>query len=192
MTHSRQDWLQFKYFKEGQTMWSDSYFNAVPAETTKLDMSSASFKDLLYDLKDILDLEDLGKTPITKATVTENWALTNCLELLQTAVTQSTEAKEAKEELKELNYGTVRGYCLRLAAKLERRALDMLFVLRGDDPTIEWTKKGKKQTGKFRSLGGQVHPYKNELLKKLGLDKKIQRLHLRTSLSYSGTMQRLT
>ncbi|KAG7359789.1 hypothetical protein IV203_034887 [Nitzschia inconspicua] len=152
--------LQFKYFKEGQTMWSDSYFNAVPAETTKLDMSSASFKDLLYDLKDILDLEDLGKTPITKATVTENWALTNCLELLQTAVTQSTEAKEAKEELKELKHGTVRGDCLRLAAKLERRALDMLFVLRGDDPTIEWTKKGKKPTGKFRSLGGQVHPYK--------------------------------
>ncbi|KAG7344116.1 hypothetical protein IV203_035870 [Nitzschia inconspicua] len=135
-------------------------------------MSSASFKDLLYDLKDILNLEDLGKTPIPKDTVTENWALTNCLELLQIAVTQSTEAKEAKEELKELKHGTVRGDCLRLAAKLERRALDMLFLLKGDDPTIEWTKKGKKPTGKFRSLGGRVHACKKELIKKLGLDKK--------------------
>ncbi|KAG7369930.1 hypothetical protein IV203_027676 [Nitzschia inconspicua] len=104
-------------------------FNAVPAETTELDMSSASFKDLLNDLKDVLDLEDLGKTPIPKDTVTENWALTNCLELLQIAATQSTEAKEAKEEWKELKHGTVIGDCLQLAAKLERRALDMLFVM---------------------------------------------------------------
>ncbi|KAG7358662.1 hypothetical protein IV203_015251 [Nitzschia inconspicua] len=147
-------------------------FNAVPAEKTKSDMSSASFKDLLYDLKDILDLEDVGKTPIPKDTVTENWALTNCLELLQTAVTQSTEAKEAKEELKQLKHGMVRGYGLWLAAKLERRALDMLFVLKGDDPTTGWRKKGKKPTGKFRSLGGRVYAYKNELIKKLGLDKQ--------------------
>ncbi|KAG7348934.1 hypothetical protein IV203_011531 [Nitzschia inconspicua] len=135
-------------------------------------MSSASFKDLLYDLKDILDLEDVGKTPIPKDTVTENWASTNCLELLQNTVTQSTAAKEAKEELKELKHGTVRGDCLWIAAKLERRALDILFVLKSDDPTIEWTKKGKKPTGKFRSLGGRVHVYKIELIKKLGLAKQ--------------------
>ncbi|KAG7352384.1 hypothetical protein IV203_008432 [Nitzschia inconspicua] len=122
-------------------------FNAVPAEKTKSNMSSVSFKDLLYDLKDILDLEDVGKTPIPKDTVTENWKLTNCLQLLQIAVTQSTEAKEAKEELKQLKHGMVRGDGLRLAAKLERRALDMLFVLKGDDPTTEWRKKGKKPTG---------------------------------------------
>ncbi|KAG7337564.1 hypothetical protein IV203_019819 [Nitzschia inconspicua] len=133
-------------------------FNAVPAEKTKSDRSSASFKDLLYDLKDILSLEDAGKTPIPKDTVTENWALTNCLELLQIAVTQSTEAKEAKGELKQLKYGMVRGDGLRLAAKLERRALDMLFVLKGDDPTTEWRKKGKKPTGKFRSHGGRDQP----------------------------------
>ncbi|KAG7358319.1 hypothetical protein IV203_013298 [Nitzschia inconspicua] len=46
-------------------------FNAVPAEKTKLDRSSALFKDLLYDLKDILNLEDGGKTPIPKDMVTE-------------------------------------------------------------------------------------------------------------------------
>ncbi|KAG7357251.1 hypothetical protein IV203_001939 [Nitzschia inconspicua] len=63
---------------------------------------------------------------IPKDTVTENWALTNCLEILQIAVTQLTEAKEAKEEL--------------------------------------------KQEAKC-SLGGRVHAYKNELIKKLGLDK---------------------
>ncbi|KAG7365469.1 hypothetical protein IV203_038673 [Nitzschia inconspicua] len=52
----------------------------------------------------------------------------------------------------------VRGDGLRLAAKLERRALDMLFVLKGDDPTTEWRKKGKKPTGKFRSHGGRDQP----------------------------------
>ncbi|KAG7374399.1 hypothetical protein IV203_013494 [Nitzschia inconspicua] len=71
-------------------------------------------------------------------------ALTNCLELLQIGVTQSTEAKEAKEELKQLKHGMVKGDGLRLAAKLERRALDMLFVLKGADPTTEWRKKGKR------------------------------------------------
>ncbi|KAG7370717.1 hypothetical protein IV203_019287 [Nitzschia inconspicua] len=80
---------------------------------------------------------------ISKDTVTEDWALTNCLELLQIGVTQSTEAKEAKEELKQLKHGMVKGDGLRLAAKLERRALDMLFVLKGADPTTEWRKKGK-------------------------------------------------
>ncbi|KAG7336795.1 hypothetical protein IV203_032371 [Nitzschia inconspicua] len=108
---------------------------------------------------DILNLEDVGKTPIPKDTVTKNWALTNCLELLQIAVTQLTEAKEAKEELKQLKHGMMRGEGLRLAAKLERRALDMLLVLKGDDPTTEWRKKGKKPTGKFCSLGGRVHAY---------------------------------
>ncbi|KAG7350441.1 hypothetical protein IV203_009801 [Nitzschia inconspicua] len=49
-----------------------SSFNSVAAEKTKSDMSSASFKDLLYDLKDILDLEDVGKIPIPKDKVTEN------------------------------------------------------------------------------------------------------------------------
>ncbi|KAG7371201.1 hypothetical protein IV203_019771 [Nitzschia inconspicua] len=81
---------------------------------------------------------------ISKDTVTEDWALTNCLELLQIGVTQSTEAKEAKEELKQLKHGMVKGDGLRLAAKLERRALDMLFVLKGADPTTEWRKKGKR------------------------------------------------
>ncbi|KAG7345702.1 hypothetical protein IV203_033233 [Nitzschia inconspicua] len=80
---------------------------------------------------------------IPKGTVTENWALANCLELLQIGVTQST---EAKEELKQLKHGMVKGDGLRLAAKLERRALDMLFVLKGADPTTEWRKKGKRPT----------------------------------------------
>ncbi|KAG7342902.1 hypothetical protein IV203_020847 [Nitzschia inconspicua] len=118
-------------------------FNAVPAEKTKSDMSSASFKDLLYDLKDILNLEDLGKTPIPKDTVTENWALTNCLELLQITVTQSTEAKEAKEELKELKHGTVRGDCLWLAAKLEsgtppgQQSIARLLRKNAPTPTVD-------------------------------------------------------
>ncbi|KAG7369693.1 hypothetical protein IV203_027439 [Nitzschia inconspicua] len=104
------------------------------------------------------------------------------------------EAKEAKEELKQLKHGMVRGDGLRLAAKLERRTLDMLFVLRSDDPTSEWRKNGKKPTGKFRSLGERVYDMyiKMSCLKSLALTSNIQRLHLRTSLSYSGTMQRLT
>ncbi|KAG7360663.1 hypothetical protein IV203_035762 [Nitzschia inconspicua] len=103
------------------------------SSTTKL-LTQASQKCLPDDIK------------IPKDTVTENWALTNCLEILQIAVTQLTEAKEAKEELKQLKHGMVRGDGLRLAAKLERRALDMLFVLKGADPTTEWMKKGKKPT----------------------------------------------
>ncbi|KAG7357170.1 hypothetical protein IV203_001858 [Nitzschia inconspicua] len=86
-----------------------------------------------------------GRYQNPKDAVTENWALTNCLEILQIAVTQLTEAKEAKEELKQLKHGTVRGDGLRLAAKLERRALDMLFVLKGADPPTDW-RKSKKPT----------------------------------------------
>ncbi|KAG7374204.1 hypothetical protein IV203_013299 [Nitzschia inconspicua] len=66
----------------------------------------------------------------------------------------------------------VRGDGLRLVAKLERRALDMLFVLKGDDPTTEWREKVKKPAVKFRSVGGRVHACKKELIKNLGLDKQ--------------------
>ncbi|KAG7344889.1 hypothetical protein IV203_032420 [Nitzschia inconspicua] len=118
-----------------------SWRKTVESSTAKL-LTQAIQKCLPDDIK------------MPKDTVTENWALTNCLELLQIAVTQSTEAKEAKEELKQLKHGMVRGA----------------------DPTTEWRKKGKKPTGKFRILGGQVHASKKELIKKLVLDKHYSKI----------------